>query len=87
MSGPDSAAVQRERASLIDRLMGLSDGLFAIAMTLLIPNIEVPDLPEGQADELAGETWRPSIPRSTSGCSASRCSHYSGEPNTWRSIG
>lgn len=55
MSGPHGAALQRERASLIDRLMGLSDGLFAIAMTLLILNIEVPDLAEGQANELAGD--------------------------------
>lgn len=35
--------------------MGLSDGLFAIAMTLLILNIEVPDLTEGRADDLAGD--------------------------------
>lgn len=43
------------RASLIDRLMALSDGLFAIAMTLLVLNIDVPELPPQRVDELAGD--------------------------------
>lgn len=57
MSQPESATATagRPRASLIDRLMGLSDGLFAIAMTLLILNVEVPDLPAGRTDELASD--------------------------------
>lgn len=40
----------------LDRILALSDGVFAIAMTLLVLNIEVPEIPEDLvAAELPGE--------------------------------
>jgi len=40
---------QDERAGELDRLISLSDGVFAFAMTLLIVSVEIPDLSESQA--------------------------------------
>lgn len=40
----------------LDRILALSDGVFAIALTLLVLNIEVPEIPEDLvAQELPGE--------------------------------
>jgi uncharacterized membrane protein len=40
----------------LGRILALSDGVFAIALTLLVLNIEVPEVSEGLvAEELPGE--------------------------------
>ena len=43
-----------ERTDL-GRIMAFTDGVMAVAITLLVLNIEVPDLPSGRQDELAEE--------------------------------
>lgn len=40
---------QDERAGELDRLISLSDGVFAFALTLLIVSVEVPDMSDEQA--------------------------------------
>lgn len=44
----------REQTAL-NRIIALSDGIFAIAITLLALNIDVPNLPADRSDELPGE--------------------------------
>jgi uncharacterized membrane protein len=44
----------------LSRILALSDGVFAIALTLLVPNIEVPEIPENLvAEELSGKLLDP----------------------------
>ena len=45
-----------ERTDL-GRIMAFTDGVMAVAITLLVLNIEVPNLPSGRQDELGEELW------------------------------
>ena len=56
MDGPrEGRRVEGDSRSL-DRILALSDGVFASALTLLVLNIEVPEIPENLvAEELPGE--------------------------------
>ncbi len=58
----------------IQRIGGLMDGVFAIAMTLLVFNLKVPVIPEGApAGALGRELWN-QLPQFPSfGPRASRC--------------
>lgn len=46
-----------EREFDYDRTVALSDGVFAIALTLLVLSISFPSLPGGAADRLGNELW------------------------------
>jgi uncharacterized membrane protein len=52
---------QNERAGELDRLISLSDGVFAFAMTLLVVSVDVPEMSDAEArDQLIGDlidTW------------------------------
>jgi uncharacterized membrane protein len=53
-SAPDAASVRRD----VDRLVAFSDGVFAIAITLLVLNIQVPDV----SDENLGDAVSDLVP-------------------------
>ena len=53
-----SGAKRDERAGELSRLISLSDGVFAFAMTLLIVSIDIPDLSDDEArTRLVGDVW------------------------------
>lgn len=52
----------RETGASLVRLIAFSDGVFAIAMTLLVLNLHVPDLVGGNRDERLWEVFREQIP-------------------------
>jgi uncharacterized membrane protein len=47
----------------LERIGALSDGLFAIAMTLIVLEIQVPALPHGSTDAALGQALRDLAPR------------------------
>jgi uncharacterized membrane protein len=56
MSGPQVGRRIEGKNRGLGRILALSDGVFAIALTLLVLNIEVPEIPENLvAEELPGE--------------------------------
>ena len=56
MSGPQEGRRVEGDSRSLDRILALSDGVFAIALTLLVLNIKVPEIPEDLvAEELPGE--------------------------------
>ena len=56
MSGPQEGRRIEGKNRGLGRILALSDGVFAIALTLLVLNIEVPEIPENLvAEELPGE--------------------------------
>jgi uncharacterized membrane protein len=56
MGGPREGRRIEGNSRSLDRILALSDGVFAIALTLLVLNIEVPEIPENLvAEELPGE--------------------------------
>ena len=56
MSGPQEGRRIEGKNRGLGRILALSDGVFAIALTLLMLNIEVPEIPENLvAEELPGE--------------------------------
>jgi uncharacterized membrane protein len=55
MGGPREERRTEDNSRSLDRILALSDGVFAIALTLLVLNIEVPEIPEYLvAEELPG---------------------------------
>jgi uncharacterized membrane protein len=55
MGGPREERRIEDNSRSLDRILALSDGVFAIALTLLVLNIEVPEIPEDLvAEELPG---------------------------------
>ena len=55
MGGPREGRRTEDNSRSLDRILALSDGVFAIALTLLVLNIEVPEIPEDLvAEELPG---------------------------------
>ena len=56
MSGPQEGQMIEGDNRALGRILALSDGVFAIALTLLMLNIEVPEIPENLvAEELPSE--------------------------------
>jgi uncharacterized membrane protein len=56
MAEPRVEGQRSEGGRGLDRILALSDGVFAIAITLLVLNIEVPEIPDDLvAQELPGE--------------------------------
>lgn len=56
MGGPREGRRVESDSRGLGRILALSDGVFAIALTLLVLNIEVPEVPEDLvAEELPGE--------------------------------
>jgi hypothetical protein len=54
-AGPREERRIEDNSRSLDRILALSDGVFAIALTLLVLNIEVPEIPEDLvAEELPG---------------------------------
>jgi uncharacterized membrane protein len=55
MGGPREGRRTEDNSRSLNRILALSDGVFAIALTLLVLNIEVPEIPEDLvAEELPG---------------------------------
>jgi uncharacterized membrane protein len=55
MGGPREERRTEDNSRSLDRILALSDGVFAIALALLVLNIEVPEIPEDLvAEELPG---------------------------------
>lgn len=58
---PIAGTTDEERSRELDRMIALSDGVFAFAMTLLVINVEIPDLTETQARRVLidqiGDLW------------------------------
>ena len=61
--GDESARVLLERLHDPARVLALSDGVFAIIITLLVLEIHVPELTQGQSlNQASGRSGRPSSP-------------------------
>lgn len=62
MSARAHQASPRDESVTVGRIMSFSDAVFAVAITLLIPNINVPDIPEGQVGSQLGPAIRQLLP-------------------------
>ena len=65
----------------VERLRTLADGVFAVAMTLLVLDVRLPEVEAG-SNPRSGTSSPAGPAGSRRTCSASRCSAPSGSPST-----